>query len=198
MLSRGNYWQENLCLEQNPGPCVFIIFGASGDLARRKLFPSLFSLFKRGLLGDDTRIVGCGRHVFDDAGFRASLADSLPERNPAKKADFLGRIGYRVLEYGAEAGYRELKKHLDTGVLAALPHLFYLATPATLYPDITRQLHLAGLLREKNPQEWRHVVFEKPFGFDAASAEKLDETLHRYLGEDQIYRIDHYLGKETV
>ncbi len=198
MLSRGNYWQENLCLEQNPGPCVFVIFGASGDLARRKLFPSLFALCKRGLLGDDTRIIGCARHPYDDRSFRAALADALPGRDTAKKAEFLNRIGYQTLEYGEEPGYVELKRRLDSGVLAALPHLFYLATPATLYPDITRHLHQAGLLREKNPREWRHVVFEKPFGFDAASAEKLDETLHRYLGESQIYRIDHYLGKETV
>ncbi len=196
MLS--NYWQDNLCFEQNPGPCVFIIFGASGDLAKRKLFPSLFALCKRGLLGDETRILGCARHPFDDNSFRDSLTGFLPDPTPEERDAFLSRITYHRLDYGEEDTYRALAEHLASGAAAGLPQLFYLATPATLYPDITRHLHRAGLLHQPSPGQWRHVVYEKPFGFDDASAEKLDSTLHRYLTEDQIYRIDHYLGKETV
>ena len=194
-------WQETLCVEQHPGPCQMVIFGASGDLARRKLFPSLFALYQRGLLADQTRILGCARQPFADASFRAHLAEGLSDEPPAQVTAFLNLVFYQAVDYAQADTYQALARRLeglDACQSTCLPRLFYLAVPATLYPDITRELHSAELLHEPGEKCWRHVVFEKPFGFDLAGARQLDRLLHQYLQEKQIYRIDHYLGKETV
>ncbi len=194
-------WQETLCVEQQPGPCQLVIFGASGDLARRKLFPSLLTLYQRGLLARQTRILGCARQPFDDESFRAHLAGGLEDAPPDQVSSFLALVSYQVVDYAQADTYQGLGRRLeqlDASQGACLPRLFYLAVPATLYPDITRELHDAGLLHEPGEKCWRHVVFEKPFGFDLAGARELDQLLHQYLHEKQIYRIDHYLGKETV
>ncbi len=194
-------WQETLCVEQHPGPFQMVIFGASGDLARRKLFPSLLALHQRGLLADQTRILGCARQPFTDESFRAHLAEGLSGEPPAQVAAFLNLVFYQTVDYAQADTYQSLARRLeglDACQGTCLPRLYYLAVPATLYPDITRELHSAGLLQEPGEKSWRHVVFEKPFGFDLAGARQLDRLLHLYLQEKQIYRIDHYLGKETV
>ena len=201
----GNYWQDTLCTEQNPEPGVLVIFGASGDLARRKLFPALWALCRRGLLCAGARIIGCARHEYTTGSFRAELATALnvPAAEQEAFSGFLNRIEYcRLPTYDGEAGYRELGAALevcDRQAGAPLPRTFYLATPSALYREIVPQLAAARLLAAvPGSAAWRHVVFEKPFGYDTASAEELDALLHRHLSEDQIYRIDHYLGKDTV
>lgn len=195
-------WQELLCVEQPAQPCVFVIFGASGDLARKKLFPALFALHRRGLLQPGTRIMGCARHEYDDESFRARLASALPDSDSEQVRRFLATATYcRIADYDEADGYARLSARLtemDREAGAPLPYLFYFATPSNLYLKIVQGLSGSGLLREETPAIWRHVVLEKPFGFDLDSAKALDASLARHLREKQIYRIDHYLGKETV
>ena len=146
-----------------------VIFGASGDLSRRKLFPSLLALYQRGLLAEQTRILGCGRQSFTDESFRAHLAEGLSGEPPAQVEAFLSLVFYHAVDYAQADAYQSLARRLedlDTCQRTCLPRLYYLAVPATLYPDITRELHSAGLLHEVDAKSWRHVVFEKPFGFD--------------------------------
>ncbi len=200
MKRGGNVWQETLCSEQNAAAGVMVIFGASGDLARRKLFPALWALFRRGLLGGGTRILGCARHPYDTNAFHRELESVLEGGDGAERVRFLECIEYCPLQYDAPADYRRLGEILDRfdSASSPLPRTFYLALPAALYGDVVPRLSEAGLLEERRGGPWRHVVFEKPFGYDTESARVLDERLHQYLREGQIYRIDHYLGKETV
>ncbi len=197
-----NYWRGNFCIEVNPAPGALVIFGASGDLAKRKLYPALYHLFRRGLLHEESRIVGCARTFYDDDGFRAHIAPELVGGSEAQKSDFLKRVHYHAGDYGDPEFYASLGKlleRLEQGAELPANRTIYLAMPARLYPPIIEQLSGAGLLTEpEDGSSWRHVVLEKPFGRDLASAEELDLLLHRYLKEDQIYRIDHYLGKDTV
>ena len=202
-MENGNYWRGNFCLEVSPTPDILVIFGASGDLARRKLLPAIYNLFRRELLHGDSHIVGCARHDYDTASFRELLRGVLPPAEPEQLEAFLQRIHYLRGDYGDPESYRQLGAKLEElGKLdAAMPlnYTFYLATPSSLYLTIVPQLSAAGLLKEDfEGTPWRHVVMEKPFGRDTASAQELDLELHRYLKERQIYRIDHYLGKETV
>ena len=197
MEHRSVEWQERFCREQKPEACRIVIFGASGDLAKRKLFPALAALDERGLLAAASRIVGCARHAYDDASFRAHIAAHLPAPPAAAGERFLNRIGYVPLDYARPEDYRNLAS-LVCERSENCPLIFYLALPAALYPEVVRQLSAAGLLRETPESGARRVVFEKPFGHDPASAAALDAELRRHLEEHQIYRIDHYLGKETV
>ncbi|MFH1723128.1 MAG: glucose-6-phosphate dehydrogenase [Elusimicrobiota bacterium] len=180
--------REDLCIEQRPDPCGLVIFGASGDLAARKLLPALSHLGKRGLLPRSFFVVGTARSAMGAKEFRRRAAG-------VKNAEYL-RGGY-----DDPAAYASLKKRLDA--LAARNRtggnvIFYLATPPSLYTAIPERLHEAGLLRQGGGQGWSRVVIEKPFGRDLESARELDGKLRRFLSEDQLYRIDHYLGKETV
>ena len=195
-----NYWRATLCAENRPVPNLLVIFGASGDLTRRKLIPALYRLFKRDLLHPDSRIIGCARSSLTNEQFRESLQEFLTNEDPAKLAEFLGRISYLSGDYSEPATYQKLQgsiREMDSA--QALNRTFYLATPSSLYPVIVPELGKASLTTENyEGTPWRHVVLEKPFGFDLASAEALDRMLHETLHERQIYRIDHYLGKETV
>ena len=199
-MLENNYWRGNFCVEVNPAPGTLVIFGASGDLAKRKLFPALCHLYRRGLLHEESRIVGCARTDYSDATFRDHLRGEL-NGNCSECERFLDRVHYQRLDYGVPADYTALSRRLDelesSGELPA-NRTIYLAMPAALYPAIIGELSRAGLLTEPGDGRWRHVVLEKPFGRDSASAEELDRFLHSHLHEDQIYRIDHYLGKETV
>jgi glucose-6-phosphate 1-dehydrogenase len=196
-----NYWRKPLCAESRPQPNLLVIFGASGDLTRRKLIPALYHLFTRDLLHPDSRIIGCARSNLTSEQFQASLQEFLPAaEDPGKLAEFLGRISYLSGDYSDPATYQRLHKHIrEMDSAQALNHTFYLATPSSLYPVIVPELGKAGLTSENyEGTPWRHVILEKPFGVDLASAEALDRMLHETLHERQIYRIDHYLGKETV
>ncbi len=192
-------WSEGFCIEVKPAPGTLVIFGASGDLAGRKLFPALAALERRNLLDPSSHIVGCGRTDFDDTAFRARIAEWLPGGARANHS-LLERIFYVHGNYDDAGFYRQLAATLDRIEGSCRNHCgrtFYLATPTALYPKLIELICDAGLLDESSGA-WRHVILEKPFGRDSASARELDQRLHRRLAEEQIYRIDHYLGKDTV
>jgi len=198
-----NYYRGNFCIEVKPAPGSLVIFGASGDLARRKLYPALYHLFRRGLLHEESRIVGCSRTDYSDDAFRDHLRTFLSGGSEDEKTAFLEKAHYLPGDYGDADFYGRLDRFLD-GLEAKsdLPanRTFYLAMPASLYPSIIDRLYDAGMLAEGRDENspWRHVVLEKPFGRDFESAQALDRDLHSHMREEQIYRIDHYLGKDTV
>ncbi|WP_242336310.1 MULTISPECIES: glucose-6-phosphate dehydrogenase [Anaeromyxobacter] len=192
-------------LERPADPAALVIFGGTGDLARRKLFPSLWNLWSNGLLPEDFAIIGVGRKVASDTAYREAIGASVREVAacpPEDERSFDGFVERMCVVQGAfedPATYGWLKARLAE---VSARHrtggnvLFYLATPPAAFGTIVRRLEAAGLTREA--QGWRRVVVEKPFGRDLASAKALGAELHAVLREDQIFRIDHYLGKETV
>lgn len=181
---------------------TFAILGASGDLTSRKLIPALFQLFNKGRLPADTRVVGLSRTDFNDVQWRASLAESTEKfLGNAFMADqwaaFSQYLHYARLDISEADDFRRLAELLDKledG--AGATRIFYLATAPSLYAQAIAQLGTAGLADEAGGP--RRIVIEKPFGTDLVSAEALNADAHRVFDEDQIYRIDHYLGKETV
>ncbi len=179
-----------------------VIFGASGDLTRRKLAPALHSLACEGLLPPGTWVIGVARTPLSDASFRDRLYGGVVEYARLKPGPdicglwsrFAGRYTYLVGDYADPETYRRLAHRIagnDGGDV-----LFYLATPPVLYPVILEGLARAGLNRSDHG--WRRVVIEKPFGHDLTSARRLNEQVHAAFDESSVYRIDHYLGKETV
>jgi glucose-6-phosphate 1-dehydrogenase len=195
----------NAAVDRPGDPCAFVIFGALGDLAKRKLLPALYNLRCSGLLPRDFAIVGVARRELDDAGYREQLARDLPEFatrpvDPEVLADLQRRTSYARGDFEDPETYRRLgdclsdaERHQGTAGNA----LFYLATPPEAFGSIVRQLGAAGLARP-GPGSWRRVVIEKPFGRDLDSALALNRELASHLAEDQIFRMDHYQGKETV
>ena len=188
-----------------PAPTTMVIFGASGDLTYRKLVPALFSLACSGLLPDDYLIIGCARSDLDDEAFRERLREGMQRFGRLTDADcdgwddFAQRLHYQRLVYDQAEGYNRLVAYLDELESArGLPgnRLFYLSTPPVLYAPIVEQLGAAGL--SHNRGDYTRIVIEKPFGVNEASAHELNRRIHKVFEEDQIYRIDHYLGKETV
>ena len=187
-------------------PSAIVIFGASGDLTQRKLIPALYTLLCEGLLSPGVRVVGVARSEMDDDQFRAHLRDGMAQFAPHKNLDlsdqwqkFADHFSYVQGGYDDADTYRRLGKHLeeiDANTYTEGNRLYYLSTPPSLYPVIIQQLGEAGLQRLGRGEQ--RVVIEKPFGRDLASSHKLNETVHSVFKEDQIYRIDHYLGKETV
>ena len=198
MAESSYLWQETLCRENRAPFCTFIIFGASGDLAFRKLFPSLYTLHRKGLLHPESRIIACARHPYDTESFREKIFSLLSRNLSGQEAvlhPFLEKITYCILDYSRAEDFIALGKRLpDTGL-----RIFYLALPSSLYTETIRNLSRNALLAE-DPDKRRKclAVFEKPFGLDLDSFHALDKALKVFLREDQIYRIDHYLGKETV
>lgn len=203
-------WRGGFCMEVNPLPCRWVIFGASGDLAKRKLFPALFHLHRKGLLHERSRIVACARQEMPREAFRDLLRERLikteGERIRCEEClgPFLERIDYAAGDYFSNSFRNVLKQILavtadgDTGG-SALPRadIFYFSTPSGVYRKILGLLDQDKLLAE-SPERPVRAVLEKPFGHSLASALEFERELHRRLKEDQIYRIDHYLGKETV
>ena len=197
--------QEMICAETPGEPCGLVVFGASGDLTRRKLLDSLFQLYLRDLLAEQFYFVGCGRKPLSDDDYRDIARQSISAGNAADEqvAGFLERIHFVSGNYDDPAFYEAIKSRLDEldekfGVDKC--HIFYLAVPPTLYGTITDGLGRAGLARPsttgKCPQA--RLIVEKPFGTDLESAIALNDRITRSFNESQIYRIDHYLGKETV
>ena len=186
-------------------PCMFVVFGASGDLAMRKLFPALFHLFASGHLPERFAIVGTGRTPFESVRFREQVGRSLPGGETGAKSsleEFLRRVSYHALSYDKGEDYDGLAKLLES-INASLDaegnRLFYLAVPPQLSPVIAERLGESGLSRERSREHgWSRIVLEKPFGHDLESAMALNSLLHRHFEEHQIFRIDHYLAKETV
>ncbi|SDB16642.1 glucose-6-phosphate 1-dehydrogenase [Desulfonatronum thiosulfatophilum] len=186
-------------------PCVFVVFGASGDLATRKLFPALYHLFSADHLPDHFGIIGCSRTTFDDSAFQDRIRRILPtptDELPDRRDDFVRKIRYQTLVYDNLQDYDSLSHRLES-INASFGtqgnRLFYLAVPPQLYPVISTMLGRSGLAREKDRHhEWSRIVLEKPFGHDLPSALELSDVLHEHFSEHQIFRIDHYLAKETV
>jgi len=191
--------------ERPADPCTVVIFGAAGDLTKRKLLPALYNLRSNGLLSRECAIVGVARPVKSHDQFREEQSRAIREfaTTPVEEAlwgELRGALYHQAGDFGDPATYTNLgtlldqvsKAHNTGGNL-----LFYLATPPSFFGEIVRRLSQAGLVRQ-DERGWRRVIIEKPFGRDLDSARALNAEIGVVLSEDQIYRIDHYLGKETV
>jgi glucose-6-phosphate 1-dehydrogenase len=185
-------------------PLTFLVVGATGDLARRKLFPALFAAYARGRLPDNVRFVGTARTSLDDAGFRERIADELKceEIDPAtctlRVGEFLRRCHYRRAEYASAADYAALAAWLRTVEPAPADRAIYLAVPPFVFGEAAHALAAAGLLPRGAGAPWTRLVVEKPFGRDRSSYDELQNSLRQVCDEAQTFRIDHYLGKEVV
>ncbi len=182
-------------------PTSIVIFGASGDLTKRKLIPSLFNLFRKGRMPKKFRIIGSGNTPFTDEQFQAHLLEALKsfasfQFTDQEWAAFLPNLTYKTGRYTDLADFRKLGDFMTAWEGGAANRLYYMATPPDIFPNIIDLLGLTGQLHENGG--WRRVVVEKPFGLNLASAASLNAQIHKALSENQIYRIDHYLGKETV
>jgi len=184
------------------GPSVFVLFGASGDLTKRKLIPALFNLVKAKLLPDNFAVLGVSFDDLSDEAFRTQVSEFLPTAENDKKdlEWFRQRLFYERGEFGDPNTFAKLRERLgavDVEYHTEGNYLFYLATAPKFFAQIVQQLGRAGLSGQDNGR-WRRVVIEKPFGHDLDSAKTLNQDIKTVLPESQIYRIDHYLGKETV
>ncbi len=187
-------------------PCIFVIFGASGDLTRRLLIPALYNLAAADLLSDGFSIIGIARSEMPDDAFRAQLEKGLAdfatqETDPRIVQWLLSCVSYLSGDVDDPETYQKLKAKID-GIEASgrTPgnRLFYCATPPQAFAPIALHLGAAGLSKESEGGPWRRLIVEKPFGTSLESARALNRELLSVLDEDQIFRIDHYLGKETV
>jgi glucose-6-phosphate 1-dehydrogenase len=189
--------------ERIPEPSVAVIFGASGDLTKRKLLPALFHLEQGGLLPEHFRIVGVARRdlgqAFADDMRQGILEFGGVEKNADKLDAFIGKISYHAMDFDSDQGYDALKK-----LLAQYDHdygtrgnrLFYLATAPDYFADIVHRLGAHGMAKPEVGKT--RIIIEKPFGHDLESARELNDDVNTVFSENQIFRIDHYLGKETV
>lgn len=186
-------------------PCIMVIFGAAGDLTRRKLIPALYNLAKAELLSREFAILGVAHNPMSDDDFRKKLADDI-KQYAGSEIDrdiwewFNRRLYYLTGDFGDKNIYSQLSTklgQLDKEHSTRGNYFFYLATAPDFFGSIVEQLAAAGLMEEKNGY-WRRVIVEKPFGHDLESAKALNQQLLKVAKENQIYRIDHYLGKETV
>ena len=186
-------------------PCVVVIMGATGDLTARKLIPALYNLSGTEKLPTSFSIVGCGRTTQDNHQFRARMSDALKAsgiHDSRKLTEFVSRLHYQTVQYDDQVSYDKLAlylKELDRNINTQGNRIFYLALPPKLYLPVARRLGKAGLASEKTQGNgWARLVVEKPFGSDLASAMALDKGIHEHFNEHQVFRIDHYLAKETV
>ncbi|MEK7571751.1 MAG: glucose-6-phosphate dehydrogenase [Patescibacteria group bacterium] len=185
------------------GSVVIVIFGATGDLARHKLIPALFSLYKHGELGEQFFIVGFSRRDITDQAYGESLAEELQFATDPKWASFAKKLYYQQGLFDLQEGYDALIKRLngfDEQLGACITRLFYLATPPDHYESILNFLHSTKLSEGcgQGSSKWTRIAIEKPFGKDLETAKHLDAKLAQIFEEKQIFRVDHYLGKETV
>ena len=181
---------------------ILVIFGASGDLTRRKLIPAVFQLYSNGLLPEKFAVLGIGRTVYDHESFRAYILDALKLFVPSFSEEdhgFLDMLYYHSMDPSKFDGYADLVqtlKSIGKEKQISPNYIFYLATPPRLYEIVPSHLNSIGMTDESDG--WKRIIIEKPFGTDIDSARDLNAALSVFLKEDQIYRIDHYLGKETV
>lgn len=194
------------CLIDGPSdPCSLVILGASGDLTARKIIPALYDLFTLGGLPEPFHVVGCARTEMGDDAFRDKMKEALGAAGAGDRgqwAAFLRNLHYRIVDYQDLSSFEALAaslEHLDREHRTRSNRIFYLAIPPTLYQTTAGMLGRSGLaLTENGGEGWCRVVVEKPFGQDLQTAVDLDRTLHEHFQEHQIFRIDHYLAKETV
>lgn len=187
---------------QKPENNSIVIFGASGDLTKRKLLPALYHLYVNELLPDDFAILGASKTAFTDESFREKACNDLMESDNISKEqseDFCKHLYYQPMNMTDVNDYSQLKSRLES--LSEIHNtagntVYYMATPPSLYGEISANLAQHKLNKDRNG--WKRLIVEKPFGYDLASANELDEHLHTCFRERQVYRIDHYLGKETV
>ena len=186
-------------------PCTIIIFGASGDLTSRKLIPALYHLFKEKQMPPQSKVIGFARREKTDESWRAELREALNQFSRTKPVDdtvwnaFAKNVHYCRGDFDDPAGYKCLEERLTGFGSAPLREnlLFYLAISPSQFAEVVEQVHKADLLH-KEGAGWQRIVVEKPFGHDLQSARALNTDLTRFANEHQIFRIDHYLGKETV
>ncbi len=192
------------CVLEGPlDPCTIVIFGATGDLATRKLIPALFKLYSNHALPKNFLIAGSGRTHLNDHEFQTKLVKALSSSknpDPLKIADFLSSVHYHPVNFHEPASFDQFAEWLDDleqrkGLSGN--RLIYFALPPALYAQAS-QLVGNSKLCNSHKGEWIRLVVEKPFGQDLKSAQELDRVLHRFFREEQIFRIDHYLAKETV
>ena len=194
------------CERVSGGRCGYVIFGASGDLSQRKLLPSVFSLCRTKRVAAEFFIVGYARSAMDDAAFRIKVREAIRQVDAgiaeSEIEAFAQKCFYVSGGYDQDDGYQALKARtaeLDAAFATGGNLVFHVATPPPLYAGIVAGLGKNGLLkRHQNDAPFQRVIVEKPFGRDFESAERLNNDLLEYLAEEQLYRIDHYLGKETV
>ena len=200
---RANPLQDGLRIEPTPGPTTLVIFGASGDLTRRKLLPALYHLSRGQRLPARFAVVGVSRTDFGTHGFRDQFRESLAQFAGLAALDDVARSLTERLHYVAgslddPALYRRLADTLRA-IGGGEGVLYYLAIPPSMYETVVEQLGAASLSGLTAPDgTWRRIIVEKPFGTDLASARALNLLVHRHFDEEQVFRIDHYLGKETV
>jgi glucose-6-phosphate 1-dehydrogenase len=204
-----------------PEPCSVVVFGGTGDLATRKIFPSLFALWHNGLLPAQFVIAGVSVQDFTDDTFRELIRSSVAKHHPEAPADevarFAGNVFYQKADFGSRDELAALHRRLaDLEKARGLPgnRLFYFAVAPSFFAPLAEGITATGLTHAAEAGEppagmiriegtpkgrpWARVVIEKPFGHDLASAIELDRRIHQFLAPDQVYRIDHYLGKDTV
>jgi glucose-6-phosphate 1-dehydrogenase len=197
---------EKFSLEPLPtgDSCLLVIFGASGDLTRRKLIPSLYNLACVGCMNPQFQVLGVGRTPMTSEEFRSQLREAVPKSSDTRNfsesqwREFEGRLRYFAGDINDESFYGRLRKQLDEMQRAGSSpnRLFYVSTPASVAAPIIEGLAKAGLNRSDTG--WTRIILEKPFGHDLESARELNEVVHNAFDEKDVYRIDHYLGKETV
>jgi len=198
--------QPKDCLEvKHSDPSTIVIMGATGDLTARKLVPALFNLYLNDGLPDSFSIVGCGRTKLNDQQFRGKMETALMATNlmdQTKWHSFAAALSYRSVDYGDLTSFISLAKflkNLDQKNNTGGNKIFYLALPPSLYKPVAQMLGQAGLSKEReNGNGWSRLVIEKPFGRDLKTAVELNQSIQEYFKEHQLYRIDHYLAKETV
>ena len=185
---------------------MLIIFGASGDLTARKLVPALYNLYKGNHLPENFVVLGASRSDMSDEAFRRKVvqeSEFLEKKISKEEASYIktfaDKLFYQDLGENYDSDYSALAKRIaelnkDHG--CEENYIFYLSTPPSLYEVIAKNLCEAGLTTEENG--WKRIIVEKPFGYSLETAKELNEGLHKYFNEPQVYRIDHYLGKETV
>ncbi|XP_078437517.1 glucose-6-phosphate 1-dehydrogenase, chloroplastic-like [Wolffia australiana] len=194
-------WQQDIGPTSEEMTISITVVGASGDLAKKKIFPALFALFYENCLPKNFSIFGYARSKMSDEELRNSISGTLTCRIDSrhkcedKMEEFLGRCFYQAGQYGSEEDFSELDRKLrqkEGGRIAQ--RLFYLSIPPNIFVDVVK----CATLRASSPTGWTRVIVEKPFGRDSKSSGELTRSLKQYLSEDQIFRIDHYLGKELV
>jgi len=202
-----NVLREGLRLERVPDPAIVVLFGATGDLAHRKVIPAIYQLWRTNLLPHEFVLLAIGRRPYDDDSFRAEIRTALETHSRILPLDeaawtsFAERIVYHHLDFHDPEGFEDLAARLATIDLERGTrgnHLYYLAIQPSQFAGIIAGLGRVGLDHERHEGGWRRVVIEKPFGHDLESAKKLNREVGRVFRESQVYRIDHYLGKETV
>ena len=188
-------------------PCAIILFGASGDLAKRKVIPAMYDLAQNNSLGERYAILGFARTPMNDDSFRSTVGEAAKTISevgpiePAKWEAFASNLHYCAGDYADQNSYAQLAKclaEIDAAKKLGGNRLFYLSTPPEVYPDIVEHLGRSGLAHPGSPGSWVRIIIEKPFGRDLASAKELNKIVLNVFEEKQVYRIDHYLGKDTV